>query len=89
MLNFLSTLTSFNIIQWFLDLKKIGLNIDKCIILSIILTYKNWPAISYKPGVFKKIFKADKEYIKNLTKDILDENDIEIFEQGVECFTNT
>jgi hypothetical protein len=88
MLDLLSTFTSFNIIQWFLDLKKIGLNIDKCIILSIILTSNGWPAISNKPRVAKKIFK-DNKYLKNLTKDILDENDIQIFEQGVECFTNT
>ena len=85
MIGLLSTLEFFNIIQWFLDLKKIGLNTDKSIILSFILLHEGWSAISNKPRVAKKIIKNELEYIKNLTKCILDENEIEIFKQGVEC----
>jgi hypothetical protein len=79
----------FDIIQWFLDLKKIGFNIDKSIILSIILHNEGIFAISNDLEFVQTNFKEEIEYIKNLIKNILDENDIEILKQGVECFTNT
>jgi hypothetical protein len=77
------------IIQWFLDLKKIGFNIDKSIILSIILHNEGWYAISNDLDNIKENFKQFIENIKNLAKDILDENDIEMLKQGIICFTNT
>jgi hypothetical protein len=89
MINLLHTLSFFNIIQWFIDLKKIGLNTDKSIILSFILLHEGMKSISNDLEFIQTLFKEEIEYIKNLTKDILDENEIKILIQGVECFINT